>query len=193
MTTEELLREQQTDAFCRSIQATMESGPQPVFAVDENGVLCRTGDDTELVILPEALPSRMIHISYYAPTAGHAGSRKLYETLRRTYYLPALSLQFYQVAHLCTTCAHERVKLRRHSTKMQLSPVISPLTSVSIDLHGQLMCTLRGNRCLLVSTDRFFESGEYRATRAHNGDVGYHHLRPPLDIRPRPASHEPLR
>jgi len=55
----------------------------------------------------------------------------------------------------CTTCAQNRLALRRHTTPLTLSPATEPLTELSVDIFGPILASKKGNRFILVVTDRF--------------------------------------
>ena len=61
----------------------------------------------------------------------------------------------YATARTCPDCAKARIRLRKRSSKMKLFPANAPLEYVAIDILGELPRTQRGNRYLLVITDRF--------------------------------------
>ncbi|CDF35613.1 unnamed protein product [Chondrus crispus] len=98
---------------------------------------------------------RVLGLSHYAKLAGHPGGRKLYKTLRRYFYWPTMALNCYAVAKNCATCARERVKLRRNTKQMKLFTPKAPLEFVAIDILGELITTKRGNRYILVISDRY--------------------------------------
>lgn len=155
ITTEELISTQLSDRFCTDIRARLDRGERLPFLDDEQGILTRIVDENTQVVIPQELQSRLLHISHFAKTAGHPGGRKLYYTLRRRYYWPSMALDCHAVTTSCTECARERVKYRKNSTRMKLFPATAPLESVAIDILGELIRTKKGNRFLLVITDRF--------------------------------------
>ena len=55
----------------------------------------------------------------------------------------------------CEECAKERVRERKRDTYLKLFPATTPLEEVAIDIMGELTQTPRGNRFILVITDRF--------------------------------------
>ena len=152
---EELLRSQLSDNFCASIRSRLNEGEGLPFALDADGVLCRTVQRVPQIVVPHSLRSRVLHLSHYPKLSGHPGGRKMYKTLARHFYWPALAVDCYAVARNCSACARERVTLRSNSKKMKLFPAKAPLESVSIDLLGELITTKRKNRYLLVICDRF--------------------------------------
>ena len=125
------------------------------FGFDEEGVLIRKSEIGPQVVIPHALKAKVLHIHHFARLAGHPGGRKLYQTIRKSMYWPALAVDCYATARRCPTCARNRIKLRKNVGELQLFPATAPLESVAIDVLGELIRTQRGNEYLLVITDRF--------------------------------------
>lgn len=124
------------------------------FGFNEDGLLCRKVSHDQIVI-PHSLKQRVLHIHHYARLAGHPGGRKLYQSIRKNMYWPALAVDCYATVRRCPTCAKNRIKLREHAQPLQLFPASGRLESVAIDALGELIKTARGNQYLLVISDRF--------------------------------------
>ena len=152
---EELLRHQLADDFCTHIRTRINRGDDIPFETDDSGVLIRTVHAHPQVVVPHDLKSRVLHMGHHSKLAGHPGGRKMYYTLSRDYYWPALAVDAYATVRNCVRCAQERVKLVRKTKRLKLFPAQAPLESVSIDILGELIRTPRGHRWLLVITDRF--------------------------------------
>ena len=152
---EEPLRHQLTDLFCAGIRRRINRGDHVPFALDEGGTLVRTVYDTPQVVIPQDLQARILYMGHHALLAGHSGERKMFYTLSKEYYWPSLAVDCYATTRNCVHCAKERVKLRKKTKRLKLFPATAPLESISIDLLGDLIRTPRGNRWLLVITDRF--------------------------------------
>jgi len=61
----------------------------------------------------------------------------------------------YNTITKCTTCAQNRLSLRRHTSPLTLFPATEPLTDLSVDIFGPILATKAGNRFILVINDRF--------------------------------------
>lgn len=81
--------------------------------------------------------------------------RRMYQTMRRIYYWPFMAVEVYAFVRSCTTCARERVKLRKHTNSLVLFPAHDSLEQVAIDLLGPFQWMSRNNSYLLVITDRY--------------------------------------
>jgi len=55
----------------------------------------------------------------------------------------------------CTTCARNRLPLRRNITPMTLFQATEPLRELSVDIFGPTPAYQTGNRSILVINDRF--------------------------------------
>ena len=155
ITHEELVREQASDNFCRGIRAKLDSGKLVPFEEDPSGVLVRTQEAHPQVVIPRSLVPRVLTLAHQPPGSAHPGETKLYTTLRRHFYWPTLSVDAITTVKNCVSCARNRVRLRRSAKKLHLFPAAGPLEFVSIDILGPLLRTGRGNRFLLVISDRF--------------------------------------
>ena len=155
ITWEELIREQASDELCTRLRQRLTAGEDIPFVEDPRGVLIRTSTRVPQIVVPQSLRARLLHASHYARMAGHPGGRKLYYKLRRHFYWPAMALDAYNTVRQCATCARNRIKLRKHSSTLKLFPAKAPLEFIAIDLLGELIKTPRGNRYLLVMTDRY--------------------------------------
>ena len=157
ITHSEILLEQQRDALCTEIRSKMEQGDvnQRSFMVDDEGILLRTASGGHQIVVPTSLQPRVLRIAHYSKISGHPGGRRLYQYLRRNFYWPSMAVDCYAVSKNCVQCARNRVRLRQHQKELRLFPASSPLEFVAIDLLGELIKTPRGNRFLLVISDRF--------------------------------------
>ena len=66
-----------------------------------------------------------------------------------------MAADIYKTIRNCTTCAKNRVKLRRRTHPLRIFPATRPIESLAIDILGQLTKSRKGNRFLLVMSDRF--------------------------------------
>ncbi|CDF32470.1 unnamed protein product [Chondrus crispus] len=182
VTPEELIREQAVDPFCNCIKEEMDAGKVRTFSMETEeleGTLCRTAAEFVQVVIPQSVRDRVLGLSHYAKLAGHPGGRKLYKTLRRYFYWPTMALDCYAVAKNCAACARERVKLRRNTKEMKLFTPKAPLEFVAIDILGELIITKRGNRYILVISDRYSKLVRTvplkKISAAHIAQVFVHH------------------
>ncbi|CDF38512.1 unnamed protein product [Chondrus crispus] len=83
------------------------------------------------------------------------GRQETLQDNQKIFYWPTMALDCYAVAKNCAACARERVKLRRNTNEMKLFTPKAPLEFVAIDILGELITTKRGNRYILVISDRY--------------------------------------
>ena len=79
----------------------------------------------------------------------------MYYTLRKDYYWPHMAYDAYNVATKCRSCVRNRGTLHKHQKFLKLFPASGPLEFVAMDILGPLPKSHRGNRFILVITDRF--------------------------------------
>jgi len=152
---DEIIEAQQADEWCVDMLKRVDSGAVKVFFQDEHHALyCRSQHGDQLVI-PAALRDRLLWWEHTATVAAHPGINRMYYTMRRKYYWPSMVTDIFNVITKCTTCAQNRLALRRHTSPLTLFPPTEPLTDLSVDIFGPIPASKSGNRFILVITDRF--------------------------------------
>jgi len=160
LTAQEIILSQAEDAFCKERPKELDvlSPPDPkwsrqaFFFREKNGLLCRHsvyGRETQVVI-PEALKQRVLRYQHQSVLAGHPGSRRMYDTLRRYVNWPTMVVDVYKHAEQCPACAKNRLSERRHTSTMKLFPALEPFSGLSMDLLGALTTSRGGHKHVLV-------------------------------------------
>ena len=156
---DEMLSEQAADEYCQWARREMDRDTQgrTPFAINQHGILIRrsTLDGSLQVVVPSSLRKRLLEIAHYAPTSGHPGRAKLYQTMRRSFYWPLMTIDIHHLVENCTACSKNRMKEQRNVYPMRLFPATKPLEYVAMDILGPLPRTKHGMRFILVITDRF--------------------------------------
>ena len=143
LTAQEIILGQAEDAFCKERLKELDvlSPPDPkwsgqaFFSGERNGLLCRHsvyGRKTQVVI-PEALKQRLLRYQHQSVLAGHPGSRRMYDTLRRYVYWPTMVVDVYKHVEQCPACAMNRLSERRHTSEMKLFPALEPFSGLAMD------------------------------------------------------------
>ena len=94
-------------------------------------------------------------LEHHATVAAHPCMNRMYYTMRKAYYWPSMVTYIHTTITKCTTCAQNRLALRRHTTPSTLFPATQPLTELSVDIFGPIPASKKGNRFILDITDRF--------------------------------------
>ena len=154
---DEMLAEQAVDSYCQHALRQIYEYRDSPFAHDQHGVLVRRAalDGRLQIVVPSTLRKRLLRIAHRAPVTAHPGRSKMYETLRRDFYWPSMSVDIHHVVEDCDTCARNRGKEKRSTYPMKLFPATRPLEQVAMDILGPLPKTKHGRRFILVITDRF--------------------------------------
>ena len=154
---EEMLTEQAVDRYCQHMFRKVTDQPGSQFAYDQHGVLMRRAalDGSLQIVVPRTLRRRLLELAHHAPITAHPGRSKMYQTLRRDFYWPSMSVDIHNVVEDCDTCARNRSKDQRNVYPMKLFPASKPLEYVAMDILGPLPKTKHGRRFILVVTDRF--------------------------------------
>ena len=165
---DEMISEQSADDYCQWARRVMDQaqGESP-FAINQHGVLVRRAklDGALQVVVPSTLRQRLLDIAHSAPTSGHPGRAKMYQTLRRAFYWPSMTVDIHHVVENCQSCAMNRIKDQRNVYPMRLFPARKPLEFVAMDILGPFPRTRHGMRFILVITDRFSKLTKTAALR----------------------------
>ena len=157
LTVEELVNAQANDDECTQIKKKLSSRKKTIYTKDERGLIVRVAplDKSMQIYLPSPLRPRLLLLAHYPRLAGHPGGTRMFQTLRRTFYWPSMAMDVFNTVRQCSSCAKERLSLRRHSRFLKLFPAERPLEYVAINILGPLPRTQSGNKYLLVITDRY--------------------------------------
>ena len=158
LTREEILFAQQDDDDVKKLKTKWSLDPKQPYLKNEHGLFCRRApsDGAIQIVLPVSLRERVLLLAHYPRIAGHPGGSRMYQTLRQTFYWPSMSMDVYDTVRQCTSCAKERIALRKHASYLSLFPAKAPLEYVAIDILGPLPYTTgKRNRYLLVIADRY--------------------------------------
>jgi len=133
-----IVEAQQTDAFCVELAKRVARKTAKAFFQDEiHGFYRRAPYGDQMVIL-ESLRERIRTLEHHATVSAHLGMNRMYHSMRRRYYWPAMVTDVYNTITKCTTCAQNRLSLRRHTTPLTLLPATEPLTDLSVDIFGPI-------------------------------------------------------
>ena len=88
--------------------------------------------------------------------------------MRQRFYWPHMAADIQSTVRNCHACAKNRIRLRKRTNPLKTFPATVPLRHVSIDILGALKKTKRGNRWILVMTDRFTKTDSSRAYEKDN-------------------------
>jgi len=164
LTAQDIILGQAEDNFCQARLKELDALPPPnptcirqaFFFQEKNGLLCRRsvyGRETQVVI-PDALMERLLKYQHQSVLAGHPGSRRMYETLRRYLYWPTMVVDIYKNVEQCHTCAKNRLSERKHTIVMKFFTA-EPFSGLAMDLLGPLPSSNAGHKHVLVTCDRF--------------------------------------
>ena len=151
------------DDFCQARLKDSLPPPDPTWSPqaflfwEKNGLLCRRsvyGRETQVVI-PEALKERLQKHQHLSVLAGHPGSGRTYNTLRRYAYWPTMVVDLYKHVQQCPTCAKHRLSERTHTTVLELFTADEPFSGLAMDLFGPLPASKGGQKHVPVIRDRF--------------------------------------
>lgn len=106
-------------------------------------------------VFPEVLRERVFTLAHYPNCPGHHGRDKMFNSLRRDFFWPRMSVDVSRISAKCSSCASKALKNQKKVSKMTLLPSSRPLEFVAVDILGPLPKMKKGNRFLLVIGDRY--------------------------------------
>jgi len=152
---DDVVEAQQTDEYCVEMSTRVERGTSKAFFRNEHHALYRRTPLGNQLVIPKSLRERVLTLEHHATVAAHPGMNRMYYTMRKAYYWPSMVTDIHTTITKCTTCAQNRLALRRHTTPLTLFPATEPLKELSVDIFGPIPASKKGNRFILVITDRF--------------------------------------
>jgi len=150
-----IVEAQQIDEFCLQLAKRVARKTAKAFFQDESHGLCIRAPDGDQLVTPESLHERIRKLEHHATVSAHPGTNQRYYAMRRRYYGPSKLTDIYKNITKCTTCAQNRLSLRRLTPLLTLFPATEPLTDLSVDISGPIPATKAGNRFILVIPDHF--------------------------------------
>lgn len=149
ITLEQLISTKYHYRYYYAICSRLNDGKRLSLDHDDNGLLWSTDRHP-------ALPQTKSACSEPLPVnSDYPGGGKLYCSIKRHFYWPALAEDCYATVRNCAECTKNHIKLHRNVAIMKFPPATAPLESVSVDIFGELIRTPLGHRYILVTTDQF--------------------------------------
>uniref|UniRef100_A0A9J8BJ87 Gypsy retrotransposon integrase-like protein 1 n=1 Tax=Cyprinus carpio carpio TaxID=630221 RepID=A0A9J8BJ87_CYPCA len=119
-----------------------------------NGKLVRVSVDTEQLVVPEILRTRVLHLGHSIPWAGHLGQEKTEERIGSRFYWPGLHRAVVEYCKSCPECQLVVRSKRGMKAPLINLPVIDiPFTRIAMDVVGPLEKSRGGHRYILVVCD----------------------------------------
>lgn len=122
--------------YARIFDGAWKIGNPQLRENPRSGVLERVLPSHQATIVPYVLQARLLRLEYYSKAAGHVGSKRMYESMRRHYYWPRMAVDCYGTVAACDACWKERVNLQNSAADLTLFAANEPLESVAMDLLG---------------------------------------------------------
>jgi len=151
----DVVEAQRTDDYCVAMTKRVELGTAKAFFRDEHRALYRRAPYGNKLVIPKSLRERVLTLEHHATVAAHPGMNRMYYTMRKTSYWPSMVTDIHSTITKSTTCAQNRLALRRLTTRLTLFQATEPLTELSVDIFGPIPASKKCNRFMLVITDRF--------------------------------------
>ena len=180
-----------TEAFCEDFQMLQRADPtlsscfssaknpdeareamregDTCFVVN-NEKLYRVSTDTEQLVVPEALRTKVLHLGHSVPWSGHLGREKTEKRILQRFYWPGFSNDIAEYCRSCPECQLSARSKRGLKAPLISLPIIdTPFSRIAMDVVGPLERSRAGYRYILVICDyatRYPEAFPLRNTKA---------------------------
>jgi hypothetical protein len=106
--------------------------------------------------VPASEPAKLIWEAHYSRMEGHFGMKKNMDILHIYFYWPKFRQDVSMYIIFCSTYAISRTSIKKKALYTPLLTLERPWESISMDYMSGLPSTKKGNDCVLVVVDRFF-------------------------------------
>lgn len=125
-TAAEPLRTQALDAFCTH-SANLVGTPGTLLDVDQDGFVVRSSqeDGALQMLIPAAFQNRLLYLNQDPVAAGHAGARRMYDSMRQKLYWPQMANDVDEYVPNCSSCERNPGTQYAHAKKLMLFPPVN--------------------------------------------------------------------
>ena len=117
------------------------------FTIDENS-------ETVLqLVVPASKREELVKYFHDIPSFGHLGAEKTLETVRHSFYWPAMKKYIEDYYLTCNKCVAKKLPIKRHHAPHGQYMVGEPMERIQLDVVGPLPLSKNGNRFILVAVD----------------------------------------
>jgi hypothetical protein len=152
------------------VRTTATRKTQDQFRMDENGLIYEIRDIKPRLCIPDydSLRSEILRDNHDSKIAGHLGTEKTIEAIKRKYYWPRLGRTVKTYVLSCDACQRNKPQQRRPAGLLQPLPVPEGRwENIAMDYIVQLPRTPRGYDAILVVVDRLTKRAHFLATRTN--------------------------
>jgi hypothetical protein len=123
------------------------------------------GDNRLYIPSDEAIKTKILQECHDSPLAGHLGTDKTTEQVKRRFYWPGMDKEIEAYVTSCDACQRNKPSQRATMGLMQPLPIPDhPWQQVSMDLITQLPRSRSGNDAIVVFVDKLTKMVHYVAT-----------------------------
>jgi hypothetical protein len=81
---EEIRKEQAVVPICKKLLLSADNSI--LYDLNEVGILVRKSplDESQKIVVPQSLDSRILYLEHYPPAVGHPGAHRMFHTIRKT-------------------------------------------------------------------------------------------------------------
>jgi RNase H-like domain found in reverse transcriptase/Reverse transcriptase (RNA-dependent DNA polymerase)/Integrase zinc binding domain/Chromo (CHRromatin Organisation MOdifier) domain/Domain of unknown function (DUF4939)/Retroviral aspartyl protease/Integrase core domain len=139
-------------------QSLLELHDKPAFKFEDDCLFYH-----DRIVVPKILRTKILEICHDSPMAGHAGYRKTFEALSRSFWWPTCRRDCKSYVESCDICARAKADHKKPAGLLVPLPIPPrPWFSISMDLITDLP-PVEGMDSILVIVDRFTKMAHFIA------------------------------
>ena len=158
------------DRYCQKIKNALHTNSKMKFKI-ENGILFKDTINGKLLVVPHELRREVLYACHNSMTAGHLGTAKTYDRVRRRYLWPRLYQSVKAYVQSCLDCAQRKRLPHPLKGNLQPIPVGDLFDKVGVDFLGPLPLTELGNNNIIVGVDLTSKYCEARAVKGQTAEI----------------------
>ena len=144
---------QARDPFCQAMKRHILAGKTQDYRVDSEGLLRRTANDEDRLVIPYLGREHLTHLFHAPPRRGHYDGKRSFEAARPYAYWPNMQRDIIYFCQRCSRCQYYNKRVNRTGPYPRSLPE-KPWQMTSADLKGPLPPSSKGHRYVLVMQDQ---------------------------------------
>ena len=137
----------------------------------KNNVLYWRGVHQNLLVVPESVKLKVLHLCHDLPSSGHQGVEGTKNRVKQRYYWYGLTSDVKKYVMECGACNVNKHTNRKNRCPLTIYQAGYPLEKIHIDFMGPLPRTADGNEHLLVIVDNFSKWCEFVPLPSQEAEV----------------------
>ena len=152
---ENVLREQEKDAFCIKQAPGTYRSKREFFVDDDNVLYRRKSNGNHQLVVPETLVQEVIKQNHEPMYVAHPGAKRTHDLIALHYWWPGMRKAVENYVKFCDPCQRRKGNREFVAPLGDVEEPTAPFEVTSMDITGPYLQTPRGNKYLLTFVDHF--------------------------------------